>query len=290
MSSLDKLAKSLVLVLLIEMMITTGLGVSFSDLREVARNVPLLLRAALANYVLVPAISISLFYLFQAKPMVAVGFLLVAVCPAAPFAPPLTAIAKGHVPISVGLMVILAASSAVLAPLLLSCLLPLVARGASLRVDAVKIVTTLLMTQLLPLGIGLRLRFKRPQFAERLRKPANVLSAALSLVVFALIIALHFRTLVEIRGKGYLGICFLVLLCLAAGWIVGGQPIETRRAVSLTTGARNVGVALVIATASFPDTAAVTAVIVFAIFQTILLGLIAVFLGLTTTTVQSLYG
>jgi predicted Na+-dependent transporter len=62
--------------------------------------------------------------------------------------------AKGNVPVSVGLMVVLAAFSAVLAPLLLSCLLPLVARGANLKVDTVKIVITLLITQLIPLGVA----------------------------------------------------------------------------------------------------------------------------------------
>jgi predicted Na+-dependent transporter len=75
------------------------------------------------------------------------------------------------------------------------------------------------------------------------------------------------------------GINLLVLLCLAAGWIVGGHVIGIRRAVGLTTAARNVGVALVIATASFPDSAAVTAVIFVAIFQTVGLVLIALWMG-----------
>lgn len=58
--SIEKLADLLVLVLLVEMMVTAGLGVSLSELAEVVRNVPLLFRAGLANYVLVPAIAILL--------------------------------------------------------------------------------------------------------------------------------------------------------------------------------------------------------------------------------------
>ena len=285
---LDKLANILVVVLLMEMMVAAGLGVCLSDLAAVARNVPLLIRAGLANYVLVPAIAISLLYLFQASPIVALGFLLVSVCPGAPFAPALTAIAKGQVAVSVGLMVILAASSAVVAPLLLSSLSPLITHGANLKIDTVKIVTTLLMTQFIPLGIGLLIRAKRPLIAEKLKKPANLLSAVLSLLVFALIIALQYRTLVEVRAKGYLEICILIFLFLAAGLVLGGQPIALRKAIGLTTAARNVGVALVIATASFPDTAAVTAVIVFAIFQTMILVLFALLLARVSATLQSL--
>jgi bile acid:Na+ symporter, BASS family len=287
--SIEKLANLLVLVLLVEMMVTAGLGVSLSELVEVVRNVPLLFRAGLANYVLIPAIAILLLYIFQARPMVAAGFLLVAVCPAAPFAPPLTAMAKGNVPVSVGLMVVLAGSSAILAPLLLTILLPLVARGASLKFDTVKIATTLLMAQLLPLGVGLLVRFKLSQVAERLRRPANLLTAFLSVVVFVLLVTLQYPTLAEIRWKSFAGICVLVLLCLAAGWIVGGRVTAIRRAVGMTTAARNVGVALVIATASFPESAAVTAVILFAIFQTIGLLAIALWIGRSRLTPQAAF-
>jgi bile acid:Na+ symporter, BASS family len=279
LSSPDKLVNPLVLILLIEMMVATGLGVSFGDLAGVVKNAGLLARAALANYVLVPAAAILLLYLFHTAPMVTAGFLLVAVCPAAPFAPPLTAMARGNVNVAVGLMVVLAASSAILAPILLSFLLPLMARGANLKIDTFKIVTTLLMTQILPLGIGMLVHSRLQKHAAKLRQRANLLSAVLSLVVFALIISLQYKTLAEIRWVGFVGLTLLILLCLAAGWLVGGQVIGIRRAVGLTTAARNVGVALVIATASFPDSAAVTAVIVVAIFQTVLLTLISLSMG-----------
>jgi len=275
----EKIANALVLLLLIEMMVGVGLSVSTRDVASVLKNLRLVARGAFANYVLVPAIAVLLLYLFQAKPMVAAGFLLAAVCPGAPFAPPLTALAKGHVHTSVGLMVILAAPSAVLAPLLLSLLLPLVARGAEVRIDTARIVTTLLMTQLAPLGIGLLVRESRPQIAEKLKKPASLLTGVLSLAVFALVIALQYRTLAEIRPKGFVGICLLIVLCLAAGWFLGGLSVDLRKAVGLTTGTRNAGVALVIATASFPDTAAVSATVVFAIFQTILLAPLALLMG-----------
>lgn len=138
---LERLTNLLVLILLIDMMVAVGLSVAIKDVAGVVTNLGLLFRAAIANYVLVPAIAIFLLYLFRAQPMVAAGFLLTAVCPAAPFAPPLTALAKGNVHASVGLMLVLAASSALFAPLLLSFLLPLIARGADLRIDTLKIVT-----------------------------------------------------------------------------------------------------------------------------------------------------
>src|SRR4051794_34452375 len=123
--SLDQVINVLVMVTLIEMMAAIGLGVTTAQLTAVARDWRLLARAAVANYVCFPAAAIGLLLLFDPLPMVAAGFLILAVCPGAPFGPPLTAVARGNVAVAVGLMVVLAASSAVLAPLLLAALLPL---------------------------------------------------------------------------------------------------------------------------------------------------------------------
>ncbi len=140
-----------------------------------------------------------------------------------------------------------------------------------------------MMSQLVPLAIGMAIRSMRQQLAEKLLKPANAITGILSVIVFALIIGLQYRTLADMRGSGYLGIFVLVLFFLAAGWIFAGQSIAIRKAVSLTTSARNVGVALVIATASFPDTAAVTSVIIFAIAQAVLLIIFALLLEKLTS-------
>ncbi|MBP7937000.1 MAG: hypothetical protein KA354_20345 [Phycisphaerae bacterium] len=60
--------------------------------------------------------------------------------------------------VALGFMVILAGSSAILAPILLSVLLPVMVGNDSLRVNVFKMTGTLLMTQLIPLLAGLLVR------------------------------------------------------------------------------------------------------------------------------------
>jgi BASS family bile acid:Na+ symporter len=277
--TIDQVINALVMVTLVEMMATIGLGVSFADVRGVARDWRLVGRAALANYVCVPAVVVGLLVLFGSAPMVAAGFLIVAVCPGAPYGPPFTALARGDVPRSVGLMVILAGSSAFVAPELLLLLLPLLAGDQPLRVDAVKIVTTLLVTQLLPLGAGLLVRHRRPALADRLKRPATLVGTVLNLVTFGLILAVQYPTLLAIRPTGFVGMFILLALTVAAGWLLGGPGGEARRAMAFTTGVRNAAVSLVIATASFPGTEAVTAALAYALVQTIVLALVALVCG-----------
>jgi hypothetical protein len=75
----------------------------------------------LANYVCVPTVTLALVLCFNPYPMVAAGFLILAVCPGAPFIPPFATVARGNIAIAVALMAMLAGSSAVIARIRRHC-------------------------------------------------------------------------------------------------------------------------------------------------------------------------
>jgi bile acid:Na+ symporter, BASS family len=274
--TIDQAIQILAAVTLFELMVTIGLGVTIAEVAGVARNWRLVGRSALASYVCFPAAAVGLLLLFEASPLVAAGFLIAAVCPGAPYGPPFTALARGNVVASVGLMVVLAGSSALLAPLLLSLLLPVTSGEGNVQIDAAKMVGTLLVAQFLPLCLGLAVRWWRPALAARLKKPAGTLSLLLNLALVGLILTAQFEMLIGIPARAFLGMFALVLAGVAAGYLLGGPNRGNRTAMVMATSVRNVGVTLVIATASFPGTPAVTAATAFGLFQTILMALVAV--------------
>ena len=276
---MDRLINILIPVLLVEMMAAIGLRVSFRDLGNIVKHGRLMFRTILANYLCVPAAAVALLLLVHAEPMIAIGFLILAVCPGAPFGPSCTALARGNVPVAVGLMTFLAVSSAIAAPVLLHMLVPLVSGNDSLQVDAVKIFRTLLVTQLLPLFVGLCIRQWLPRLADWLQKPADKLTAILSLLTVCAILFVHFHLLMEIRLRGYMGMTVLLVASWIAGWLLGGPEYGIRKTMALTTALRNVGVGLVIATASFPGTAAVTASLAYGLFEILGCVLLALWWG-----------
>ncbi|HVN21377.1 MAG TPA: bile acid:sodium symporter [Dongiaceae bacterium] len=285
--AIDQLVNLLAGITLIEMMITLGLGVDAPDVIVVSKRPDLLVRALLSNYLVVPLVALGLLLWFHAAPMVAAGFLIAAVCPGAPYAPPFTAMAKGNVTVAVGLMVVLAASSAILAPILLGFLLPVVAGSASVKINVLRMIGTLLGAQLLPLGVGLWTRHSRPALAAKLQKTARTLSLLLNLLLLTVIISVQFQTLAQIRPRAYFAMFCLVLGTLFAGGLVSKRPADAiGKSLILTTGVRNVGVSLVIATGSFPGTAAITSATAYAIFQTIVIALIAFLWGRYTPQLQ----
>jgi BASS family bile acid:Na+ symporter len=258
-----QLINLLVTVTLISMMVTVGMGVTFSAIAGAAKNWRVVARAVLANYVLFPAAVVVLLVLFHAKEMVAAGFLILAVCPGAPFGPPITALAKGNVAVSVGLMVILAASSVFVAPALLVLLLPRVTGSGDLHVDVARMVGTLLISQLLPLLAGLLVRYWRPALAARLKKPFDVATRVLGLLAVVLVTAAQYRTLSEVKLTGLAAMLAMWLLSILFGWFAGDSRDGSRSAVAETTSLRNVGVAMVIASSSFSGTAALPAVVAY---------------------------
>src|SRR5262245_843072 len=243
---LNQLINVVASITLFEMMVAIGLGVSFGDVMRVATDWRLVSKAALASYVCVPAAAVGLLILFDAAPHVAAGFLVAAVCPGAPYGPPFTGIARGNVVVAVGLMVLLAGSSALLAPVLLALLLPVTSGDEHLQVNAAKMVGTLLVAQFLPLCVGLAVRQWRPALAARLKKPAGLLSLVLNLLLLGVILTVQFDMLIAIPLHAYVGMAALVFVAVAAGWFLGGPGGDTRTAMVMATAVRNVGVALVI--------------------------------------------
>ena len=264
---LDHLIHAVVTITLIEMMVLIGLRATFSELIDIMRNWRLVGRAAVANYFFVPAFTLALLILFAASPMVAAGFLILAVCPGAPYGPPFAGIARANVSAAVGLMVILAGSSAIISPLLLRVLLPWVSGGEAPRIDLLAMLGALLVTQLLPLLVGLLVRLWRPQLAQRLLNPFELISKIMNLSVVGLILGTQFQMLTEIRIRGLIGMLILLAGSLIIGWAAGGVGRDNRRSMALTTSLRNVGVGMVIVTGNFAGTPAVSAALAYGIVE-----------------------
>ncbi|MFO0864817.1 MAG: bile acid:sodium symporter [Gemmataceae bacterium] len=193
------------------------------------------------------------------------------------FLPAFTTLAKGDAAKAIGLMALLAATSALAAPLLLQWLIPFILDHvpatsmdpASLSVNALSLAGSLFLAQLLPLGAGLAIRHRAPYFAAMAKKPAERLSALLNIGLLSLIVYAQFDAIVAVPPRAFLGMSLLLAAGAGAGFVVGNHA--ERRELAIAVAVRNVGVAIAVVGSQLPGTPAVAATTIFALFQTVVM-------------------
>lgn len=251
------------LALLTSAMLSLGLRANLEDVAASAKKFRLMAFGITANFILVPLATLALLSLFQPHPMVATGFLILAVFPGAPAGLSCSATAKGDVHYAMAIMIVLVVLSVLISPLLLQLLLYWLYPEIDLKINSFGIIKRLLLVQLLPLILGLSVRQWAPKWAERLTPFLKILTALLFFTVVAWVLATQYPSLVEIGLRGWSGLLLLLSVSLVLGWICGGPALSTRKTLALVTAIHNFAVALLIVTDNFPETPAVTAVVAY---------------------------
>ena len=248
------------LTFVLSSMLGMGLGLRVADIVAPLRNWRLVLVALVANFVVMPGVAIGLAKLLGLDEAMGIGLLLLGAASGAPFLPKLAQIAKGNLPLAVGLMVLLMVITVGYLPLVLPRLLPGVA------VDPLQIAKSLVLVMLLPLGGALAVNANRPQLAARIKPALDKLSNLGLTALIVLLTVFNIRSVLAVFGTGGIlaGLLFLAA-GLGIGWLFGGSSRENRSVLGLGTAQRNIAAALVVANQSFTDPNVVVMVVVVAI-------------------------
>lgn len=252
------------------LMLGAGLNIEFRQVIELLKRVRLVILGVLANFLVFPLFTILCLTWVPLNADIKIGILLMAAAPIAPMAPvPFVEKAKGDVVYSVGLMVIVAFLSIALTPLILSLSIPESVGGVTL--NPLDIVRTLLIVQLIPITIGMIIRKVRSGWADKLVKFVPRIGQIGLLIGVALLLAKQFSQIITIDILAYFIMILLVIISLLVGdWILIGETSDKRRSLAVSTAIRNVPLAFLIATESFPDSISGPVVLVLSVFTMIL--------------------
>jgi len=255
------IVKAMAALSLVSLMFWMGMKAKFVDVLASAKNLKLIGLGVLANFILVPILTLGLLHIFFPDNLVCVGFLVLAVCPGAPVGLPFVAIARGDVAVAISQMIILCTISVFLSPLLLGLLFKYLFKENDLVIDYLKVIQTLFLIQILPLALGFFLHHKAPIFAERSIKVLGMLSNLLLIITVLLILRVEYETLTMIRFLDWMVMLILFFGSLGIGWLCGGSDKRIHTTMVITTGIRNAAIALVIVSNNFSGTPAVTIVV-----------------------------
>jgi BASS family bile acid:Na+ symporter len=242
------LANLSTLIFVISSMLSLGLSLTVQQILDPLKDIGLVLRVLLANFVLVPLVAYLLKSVIPLDNSLAIGLILLATAAGAPFLPKLTQVAKGNVALSVGMMVLLMVVTVIYVPLVLPLLLP------GVTVNPVEIARSLVILMLIPLAIGLFINARYDAIADSLQPHMSQASSTSLLAVFVLMLVLNIQSVLATFGSG--GILAAVLLIAASfviGYFLGGRSTDGKSVLGLGTAQRNIAAAMVVATGNFAD-------------------------------------
>jgi len=167
----------------------------------------LVILALAANFILVPALAYGITAIIPVSEGQRIGLILLGTAAGAPFLPKLAQAAKGNMAFSVGLMVLLMVVTVVFLPVVLPLLL------VGVEVNPGEIAQSLIITMLIPLGIGLFIKARYPDTALHLQPTFAQASNTSLMLMMGILLMLNVRNILSVIGTGVIlaGIIFIVV-------------------------------------------------------------------------------
>ncbi|MHA7279649.1 bile acid:sodium symporter family protein [Arthrobacter sp. MDT2-2] len=204
------------------------------------RPIPVVI-GVVAQFVIMPLLGWGVATVLGLPPALAAGVILVGCCPGGTASNVVSYLARGDVALSVAMTSV----STILAPVL-TPLLTLWLAGQYMPVDAAAIGLSILQIVLLPVVVGLAVRYFLPRLVERLLPALPWISVAAITVV---VIAVVSGSAAIIFSAGLL-VFAAVILHNGLGYLLGygaarlfGLPTSARRTTAIEVGMQNSGLA-----------------------------------------------
>ena len=248
-SALQVVRPTVINYLLGVVMFGMGLTLNLHDFKIVFSRPKDVIVGCLAQFTIMPLLAWTLARVFALDEALTLGVVLVGCCPGGTASNVITYLAKGDLALSVGMTGV----STLLAPFM-TPLLTWALAGKSVNVDVTGMLLSILWVVILPIVIGLLVKWIWPRFTER----ATDYLPAFSSLAIAFIVAIIISANADKLLTGGLLIVTVVVLhnvCgLSLGYLIGRLLRLTepkKRAISIEVGMQNSGLASSLATIHF---------------------------------------
>ena len=238
-------------VLVAFLMFGVAMDIRLEDFRRLFRAPKVPLVGLLSEYGLLPLITFAMIWLFEPAPSVALGMVLLSVCPGGSTSNYMVHLSGANAALSVLLTSITTLAAAFLTPLFFAFWSGYLDLPESLQtaiqVDPLSMVWSIVQVLVIPLTIGMVINHRFPNIKAKIEKPIRTLSLLIFLGFVVGAVASNYSNIVD-----YLGFIFWIVLlhnalALAAGYgFAKLWRLEERdaRAISIETGIQNTALGL----------------------------------------------
>ena len=248
---MDNISTIVLAISLAIIMLGMGLSLVLDDFKRIVVHPKAIIVGLTNQLIILPLIGFALALIFPVRAEIAVGIMILAACPGGPTSNLFAHLAKGDTALSVTLTSLSSLITIVTIPLVVNFALEyFLEEGQVVRLNVPETIIRIFAIIVIPVSIGMIIRYFKKDFAIRMGKPVRIASGILlALIIIAIVIREKENFVSYFQQAG------IVVLLLNVGTMVVGYysaklfRIINERAISISieSGFQNGTLALTIA-------------------------------------------
>ncbi len=232
-------------------MLGMGLSLKWSDFQRITKYPKAVSVGLLSQIVLLPIIGFAIAKIIPMPPAIAVGLMIIAVCPGGVSSNMITYLAGGDVALSVTLTVFSSLITIVTIPLLTNLALNhFMGQSAAIALPIGTTMGQIFLITIIPIAIGMYIQQQFPELAHKLEKVTSRLALGFLALIILILVIREWSRLPDFIMQAGLGVILLNLLSMTAGFLISKLlKLNTAQqiCVSIEVGIQNGTLAIAIA-------------------------------------------
>ncbi len=233
-------------------MLGMGLSLSIEDFRRIFVYPKAVLTGLINQIIFLPIIGFTVAYLFIPQPELAVGLMIIAACPGGVTSNLISHVSNADTALSISLTAISSFITVITIPLILSFSLGyFLGDDRIINFPILKTVLQIIAITILPVSIGMWIKSRFPDFAQRMLKPTKTASTILFILILIGIIAAEREKLIPSFKVVGSAVVLLNILTLLVAWIssyITKLNLKQTLSVVIESGIQNGTLAILVAT------------------------------------------
>lgn len=231
-------------------MLDMGLGLIPEDFRRITRYPKAVAVGSLCQVLLLPLIGTLIAMVVPMQPAIAVGLIVVALCPGGASSNLMTYLARGDVALSVTLTAVSSIVTVFTIPLFTNLALQhFLGESTAIALPVGSTILQIFLITLLPVAIGMTIRYLFPNTARRLEKQMSRLAIGLLALIITLLAIKEGNKLPGFLMQAGMSVVLLNLLAMLAGWLAARLfrlPLAQQICIAIEVGIQNGTLAIAI--------------------------------------------
>ena len=218
-------------------MLGMGLSLTPMDFKRVVLNPKAAAIGFLNQIILLPLVGFLLLWLFGLQNLeLAVGIMILAACPGGPTSNLISHISKGDTALSISLTAISSLVAVITIPLIVNLSLAyFMQQGEYVPLPVLDTIVRLTLITLLPVSIGMFIRGRAREFADRMEKPVKIISGILLfLIIFGAINANREIFISSFREVGPVSLSLNVFMLLVGFFTAKIWRLNLRQSITIS--------------------------------------------------------